>query len=352
MSGQVLQIGLLGCGAIAQYAHIPAFARARQVRLVALCERAEDLLDAMGRRTGVSRLYPRYDDLLSDPQVEAVLVAVRDELHVAMAMQALRAGKHVLVEKPMGLSSGECNDLLQLVQQTGLKLQVGSNKRHDPGVSFARDFIVERGGVIFSVSGIYRDSIFRSAMQESCLDPLIRGTPPAAALASAAPDPRADREQYNLWTQGAHLFDNLRFLAGNVTAVTAQVARLSGHCAWHGLLELSGGGRGHFELVCKSCGDWWEQYTVYGETASVDVQVSLPFYHRPAQVRAFDGQSQQWSHPLGGHSNAYVNQLEHFADSVLNDHPTSPDAADGLAAVKLLEAVSQSIRSGTRVQLA
>ena len=347
MNQEILQLGVVGCGAIAQFVHLPALTRTRRVRLSALCDSSEDLLVALGRKTGCSQLYASYEQLLVDSRVQAVLIAVPDPFHVALAAQALRAGKHVLVEKPLGVSSAECRELVALVRQSGLKLQVGSMKRHDPGLAYARQFIEQRAGRIFSVAGVYRDTLFRPAMQESCLAPPIAADSPERT----ASDYKQNRERYNLWTQGAHLFDTLRFLAGDITAVTVQVARNGGQFTWHGLAEFAGGGCGHFELTCKSCGDRWEQYTVYGESGSVDVRVGLPFYHRPAQVQAFDGGTQQWSCPLGGHSNAYVNQLEAFGEAIFHDRPTSPDAADGLAVVRLLECVEASIREGIRVEV-
>ncbi|MBI4026748.1 MAG: hypothetical protein HY360_17325, partial [Verrucomicrobia bacterium] len=192
-----------------------------------------------------------------------------------------------------------------------------------------------------------RDTIFRHAMQETCLDPLLTSR---QAIKSTT-NPKANKERYNLITQGAHLFDCLRHLGGEITAVTTLVARHAGQCSWHGLLEFAHGGRGHFELTCKVCGDWFENYSVCGESGSVNAQVSLPFYHRPAQVRAFDGKTQQWAQPLGGHSNAYANQLEAFARSVLYNEPTSPDVAEGLAAVRVLEAVEASLACGARVEV-
>lgn len=345
---EFLQLGVLGCGAVAQAAHLPAIGRTQRVRLVALTDRVEGRLTEVARRFGAPKQYLDHRDLLADDDVQAVLIAVPDPLHVPLARQALHAGKHVLVEKPLGCNTSECNEIIQLSRAVNKKLQVGCMKRHDPGMAYAHQFVHDRVGQILSVSAIYRDTLFRSAMQDSCLDPLIGEPPPQSA---ESPDYKADRTRYNLWTQGAHLFDNIRFLAGEISAVRAQVASHAGQSSWHGLLEFSAGGGGHFELTCKSCGDWWEQYTVYGETGSVDVRVSLPFYHRPAQVNAFDGRTQQWSRPLGGLSNAYANQLDAFAESILEDRPTSPDAVDGLAAVQALEAVEESVRTNQRITL-
>ena len=347
MAEQLLQLGLLGCGTIAQFAHLPALARTRRVRLVALCDAAGDLLHAIGRKAGVERLYTDYDHMLSDDHVRAILIAAPDAFHVPLAARALRAGKHVLVEKPLGCDSAECRELRDLVRKTGRVLQVGSMKRHDPGVSFARQFVQERVGKILSVSAVYRDTLFRTAMQESCLDRVLTSD----GAAKLPTDPKQDRQRYNLFTQGAHLFDNVRYLAGEVVSVTAQLAWYDGQFSWHGLLDFAHGAVGHFELTCKSCGDWHEEYVVLGEHGSVEVKVALPFYHRPAQVRAFDGATQQWTQPLGGHSNAYVNQLEAFADAIRDHRPANPDVDDGLAAVCLMEAVEQAVLRRTRVEV-
>jgi len=347
MPEKILHVGLLGCGAIAQIAHIPAALRAKGVHLTALCDGAKDLLEKVGRKSGVERLYTDFSEMLADEQVQAVIIAAPDAFHVPLAIQALEAGKHVLVEKPLGTGSAICLDLLHVVDQTGLKLQVGSMKRHDPGVAFAHRFLQEQAGPILSVSGVYRDTIFRPDMQETCLDPIL------SSEASVKPKqhPKADLEHYHLTTQGAHLFDNLLFLAGRITAVTAQVGHYDGNWSWHGLLEFERGGRGHFELTCKACADWCERYEVLGQSGSVQVDVSLPFYHRPAQVRAFNGQTEVWSQPLGSQSNAYKNQLEAFAEAVLLDKPTSPNVLEGLETVWVLEAVEESIRTGQRIDL-
>ena len=279
--------------------------------------------------------------MLANRGIQAVVVAVPDPLHVPLACKALQAGKHVLVEKPLGSSSVECRELVHLVESSGLKLQVGCMKRHDPGVRAARRHFQERMSPVLSFSAIYQDSVFRPAMQESCLDPLIPGS-------DAGPPKRgwkADRRRYQLFTQGAHLFDMLLYLAGTVSAVTAVEAELHGNYSWQGLLEGTHGALGHFELTCKSCGDWCERYKVCGDRGSVELDIGLWFYHRPAQVRGFDGEHQEWTQPLGQHSNAFANQMDAFADAIFHDRPTSPDVYEGLAVVELLEAVETSFQA-------
>ena len=101
----------------------------------------------------------------------------------------------------------------------------------------------------------------------------------------------------------------------------------------------------------KTSGEYSEDYVVHGEHGSVEIRTFLPFYHRASEVRAFDGRTQQWQTPLGSNSNAYKNQVEAFAHSIMEDRPTNPDAADGWAAVSVLEAVEESAQHGRRVEI-
>ena len=345
MAEDCLRIGLLGCGGIAQFAHLPALRKARRVKLTALCDGAEDLLHAVGRQAGVESLFTDHKALLAEGKIDAVLIATADEHHVSLAAEALRAGKHVLVEKPLGIDSEECEALADQVRSSGLTLQVGNMKRHDPGIAFAREFIRERLGQVLSVSGYYFDSLLRPAMQESLLPPLLQSD----QAVRPTRDPKADKQHYSLVTHGAHLMDNLRFLGGEVSALTASHATKFDQHTWHGLLEFGHGAMGHFELTVKINSNWIEGYTVHGEHGSVEVTTYLPFYYRSSDVKAFDARTQQWHTPLGAESNPYKNQLEAFARAVLDGAKVDPGVEDGLADVRLLEAVEHSVATGERV---
>jgi len=342
-----VRIGLLGCGTISQFAHIPALMKAGGVEFAAICDAAPDLARAMGERAGVANVFTDYREFLSSSGVEAVVIAVPDEFHLALARQALEAGKHVLVEKPLAVNSGECAALTEAVRRSGKKLQVGSMKRHDPGIAFARDFIQRRAGEIFSASGWYRDSMFRYDMQKAILPEVVT----SSLSIQPAKDPKtANKRHYSLVTHGAHLFDTLRFLAGGISAVNASLVEKCGQYSWHGVLHFERGALGHFELSVKTSGEYSEGYSVHGEHGSVEIRTFLPFYNRSSEVRAFDGRTRQWQTPLGSNSNPYKNQIESFAAAILEDGPTNPDAAEGWAAVSVLEAVEESVSRGGRVE--
>src|SRR5207302_3637127 len=100
---RLLRVGVLGCGPIAQFAHFDACRKARNAELYAICDVAEDLLGKMAATHSPRVAYRKYDEMLADPQVEAVIVAVADQFHVPLCLKAIAAGKHVLVEKPLGV---------------------------------------------------------------------------------------------------------------------------------------------------------------------------------------------------------------------------------------------------------
>lgn len=85
----ILRIGLLGCGPIAQFAHLPALAKARRVHLTAICDAAEDLLQTIGCHTGMEKLYTSYERMLAEAPIDAVLIAAADAFHVPLATQAI-----------------------------------------------------------------------------------------------------------------------------------------------------------------------------------------------------------------------------------------------------------------------
>src|SRR6516225_1958176 len=136
-----LCMGLLGCGPISQAAHLDAIRKARNADLYAICDVARELTDRLAAICQPEAVYNDFAAMLADPRVEAVVIAVADQFHVPLCRQALAAGKSVLVEKPLGTTVDECEDLRDLVAQTGLVLQVGNNRRFEPGMTEARRFI-------------------------------------------------------------------------------------------------------------------------------------------------------------------------------------------------------------------
>lgn len=342
-----VRIGLLGCGLISQYAHVFALQKAAGVRLAVVCDLAADLAETVARRHGIQRWTSDFRELLDDPALDAVLIATADQHHVANAIECMERGKHVLVEKPLGMSAAECLRLREVVRETGCRLQVGNMKRFDPGIQFAQEFIAGRVGQRLSVSGWYCDSAVRPAMQNTLRLPPVR----SAEQQSFDPAFKSDKKAYKLVTHGVHLVDTLRFLGGEIRSVQAKLAEKFGSLSWHGLLEFADGAIGTFELTTAVKMDWLEGFHIHGEGGSVELKSFLPFYYRPSEVRAFDAATGEYRSPIMPDSDPYERQVEAFARAIREDRPAAPDADDGIRDLAVIEAIRRSVDTGRRIEI-
>jgi predicted dehydrogenase len=281
---------------ISQAAHFESCQKARNARLYAICDTADDLRNRMTQVWEPEVAYSQYDELLADPKVEAVIIGIADQFHVSAAVRAIAAGKHVLVEKPLGVSVEECVHLLEVKRTApNLILRVGSMKRFDPGVAFARRFIDQEMGNRLALKAWYCDSTSRYTETDN-LQPLIVKS---AKAKRPQGDPKANRESYYLLGHGSHLVDTARFLGGEIVRV-------------------------HAKLVKK--------YDAY-------------WYLRSAEVECFSLRDGQFKRVLGEDAHFYRLQVESFADAVRGED-TFPAAGieDGLAAVKTLRAIQLSVQ--------
>lgn len=334
-----LRLAVIGCGKVAQNVHLPALAKGSRCELVAVCDASREVAEAVGRRYAIDRVYDDVGDVLADDEVDAVLVAVGDPQHVAVTTRALEAGKHVLVEKPLGISAAECRPLRDVVLRTGRTLQVGVMKRHDPGLAYAKDAIANLGPLV-SFSLWYRASADRYVDESSGFLPVLRDEN------YRRPPYKLDHQRYYLATHGAHLFDLVRFLLARPLNVQAALHVQEETYSWHALIRLEGGTVGDVELTVYVASDWSEGCDVFGERGRVSVRTPNPFYLRPSVVRVFDGSNAGWHQPTFESGDPYLRQLDAFAASVLDGAPIVADVNDGIAALELIEATSASVDAG------
>lgn len=346
---KLLCIGILGAGPIAQAAHFDATRKARNAELVAICDAAEDLLQRAAAIHQPQITYTDFDAMLADPQVDAVIIGVADQFHVPLAQRALLAGKHVLVEKPLGVGVEECEALRQVVVETGLVLQIGNNKRFDPGFAFAHTFIQEQMGQRMALKAWYYDSVYRYTMTDN-LQPL-----PIASSNARKPagNPKADKSRYFMLTHGSHLVDTARFFGGEIVQVQARTAhRFDAYC-WFVAVDFADGSVGHLDLIIPIRGDFEEGFQVFGEHGSVQGRAYLPWYHKASHVECFSTADRQYHRVLGEDAYTYKRQIEGFADTILHGVPQQgANIDDGIAAMRAMVAIARSVDWGRSVALA
>ena len=344
-----VNIGILGCGPIAQAGHLESVTKARNTRLFAICDIAKDLVARCAITHGAENCFDSYEQMLADPELDAVIIATADAFHVPATLQALAAGKHVLCEKPLGVTLEEVETLGKAVAESGLKLQVGHMKRFDPGLQSAREFIDSEMGDILAFKAWYCDSTHRYAMTDAVQPLIVKST------GSRRPchDPKADLRQYYMLAHGCHLVDTARYLCGEIIAVQARHLQRFGAYSWFVDVEFANGALGHLDLTVAVRMDWHEGFQLYGEHGSVIAKTFNPWFFRSSEVDIFRESTGASSRVLGADAHVYRRQLESFADAVLNDKPVSgADVADGIASVRAMLAIGESAATGKPVNLA
>jgi predicted dehydrogenase len=128
-----LRVGIVGCGEVTQILHLPSLYQLNhQFEVTALCDISPTTLNDVGDVWGIQRRYSDYHELISDSEIDVVLVANPNIHHAETILAAARAGKHVLVEKPMCVTLEEADSIIDTERETGVTIQVGYMRRYAP----------------------------------------------------------------------------------------------------------------------------------------------------------------------------------------------------------------------------
>ena len=135
-----IKVGIIGCGNISQY-HLQGYAALDDVEIYALCDINEDNLKNRGEMFGVTRLYTDYNEMLKLEELDAVSICTWNAAHKECTVAALKAGKHVLCEKPTAMNRAEALEMQKAAEESGKILMIGFVRRHGNDCAVLKDFI-------------------------------------------------------------------------------------------------------------------------------------------------------------------------------------------------------------------
>lgn len=141
-----LNVALVGAAGIARWSHVPVLKKISGVDLRAVYSSNGARGKTHAQRYGAAYCTSDYNEILRDPDIDIALIVGRNQGHAPQSLEAIRAGKHVFVEKPMALTVEECRDLVHEVAQTGRHLTVGFNRRFAPFYVEQKRRIARRAG--------------------------------------------------------------------------------------------------------------------------------------------------------------------------------------------------------------
>lgn len=202
-----LRVGVIGVGAFAEACHIPGLQSHPQADVVMICGRSRERTSALAARFAIASITLDPTELCQSDELDAVTICTPTHTHAALAILALRHGKHVFCEKPLALSAVEAAEMARVARASGVIHQVGFTFRHLFGVRELKRRVEE---------GAVGEPIFLH-MRHEYFDGLQSGLPVGWQHHRATAGGGVLRDT------GAHLFDLARFILGPIGAVRAEV---------------------------------------------------------------------------------------------------------------------------------
>ena len=342
-----IQLGYVGCGFMAQAVHLPSFSAIPDCEVIALSEMRGELGRKVQARFGIPKFYPDHLAMLADPDIEAIGVSADFMVQGEIARDALLAGKHVFMEKPMAISLRQADAMLAAAKQSDKRLMVGYMKRYDAGNELVRARIDE-----FKASGelgpvtFARNHGFCGDWLAGLDASLEKTDEPIHRVGAVGPDwlPSEYLKQYlGYLQQYTHNINLLRWFLDGVDDVTVRVVDLD-EDGYTGIVVFDvGGTRAVLESGRISHHSWEEHTQVYFRDGWIKTWAPpLLLKQVPAEVeiyRAGEEQTVTRATPRPAWSWSYRREAEHFIRCLLTGEPIRSSGEDTRTDVRLFEEV-------------
>ena len=312
--------GVLGCADIALRKVIPGMLGSALSRVVCIASRAEEKAAAAAASLGIPRWYGSYQALLDDPEVEAVYIPLPNHLHAEWTIAAAAAGKHVLCEKPLALSSAEARRMIEACELAGVKLMEAFMYRLHPLWQEARRMVA--AGAIGDLMATQSFFSYRNLDADD-----IRNIPEFGGGA--------------LMDIGCYQVNFARMLfGGEPGGVKAFIRRDDGFgtdILTSAVLDF--GGR-HATMTCSTQLEPSQRVDLVGTTGRILIEI--PFNippDRPTRILLFSGSSPGIQEQEIAPGDQYGMQADAFSRSIRNPEPVPTDPNDAVANLEVIERI-------------
>lgn len=356
-----LRAGVVGCGLIAQVMHLPHLRELDdRYELVAACDVSASVVEACGRRYGLSETYGDYRSMLAEASLD-VIFDLTPGSHAPVAIAAAEAGCHVFVEKPVCLMMEEGQEVFEAVRRAGIRLMVGTHKRYDP--AYERLLELLPGTEVRLAQATTLEAPTQPYVsQRSMVRAEAQSNPSVAAAVEeerrrlegllGTTDPEACHGyRYTLLGTLIHEFNMLRGALGEPDLVRS--ARVRRDVVQLGL--SFGEIECHLSWVNGSCGPYRQRLSFFGEQQRVALTLPSPYLREaPSEVEIEFADPPQSSHfrrtvESVSFEEAFKRELIEFAVAIAEDREPRTNLLDGLHDLALCRAVIESDQRGEEV---
>lgn len=319
--------GILGCAKIAGEQFLPALTDCAYSRLGAIGSRDLGKAERWAQRWNAQAAYGSYEEVLNDPQIEAVYIPLPNNLHQEWTLKALRAGKNVLCEKPMAVSVQQCAEIIRVAEQEKLFYMEGFMYRFHPQIIQVLDWIKEnRIGEVRLVRGSF------SFLLEEKENIRLRNAPGGGSL----------------WDVGCYPIHFMNLVFGGPPRSVMALADFEGvDLSVVGLLDYGPNQKGIFD--CSFAMDERSNLEIAGTKGSIFVL--RPWRPDRQEVAATLRVRQTEERIMFPVSNPYQLEIEHFQACLRGEAKSMLPSHLGLDVVSTIESCYRSAREGVKVSL-
>ncbi len=329
----MIRWGIISTAKIGRDQVIPAIQQSNNGRVVAVSSRDDAKAHEFAAELGIERSYGSYGDLIADPEIDAIYNPLPNDGHALWSIAALKAGKHVLCEKPFAMNAAETVEMIAVAKEAGKHLMEAFMWRYHPQHARAKA-LVDAGeiGVPMTIHAQFTFALPWDNTTNVRLTPEMGGG--------------------GLLDVGGYCVTSTRYHARQEPDRVSGFMTLGKNSGvdenFVGILHFPNGMLAHFD--CGMRGTPRNSYTIVGDKGTVTVRAAFRPDENPGLIDlARAGQPVETiSVPP---ANQYILMVEDFADAVLNNRPTLYSAEDGLQNMKLLDALKQSAIEGRAVEV-
>ena len=343
----MINIGILGCGKIAQVRHIPEYAENPDVKLVGFYNPTKSRAEDMAAKYG-GLAYDTAEELLANPEIDAVSVCAANYAHAALSIQALNAGKHVLCEKPMATTLADCEAMVDCAKKNGKFLMIGHNQRLAKAHMEAKRLIDE---------GLIGDIItFRTSFGH--------GGPETWAIKPGKDTWFFDKSKAAMGVMadlGVHKTDLIQYLTGQrVVRTTARLVTLDKRGEDGELIGVDDNAVCIYEMSGGAFGTMTASWTYYGaednSTVLYGTKGIMRIYDDPAHsivVKLADGQEQVYDvEQIQTNDNQTKSGvIDLWVDCLKNNRAPEISGESALYAMRAVFASIESSQTGKTVEI-
>jgi predicted dehydrogenase len=344
-----IRVGVVGCGEIAQLMHLPLLHELDEFTIAGLCDLSPGTLDQLGSRYGVTTRTSDYREFLADGGIDAVAVCTYD--HAPVVAEAVTAGKHVLVEKPLAFTPAEARPLVEAVRDAGVVALVGYMKLYDGAVERAATRVAALEGLralhVHDFAGRFDryGALYTQVRPDDVPDSVltaVRDEVDGRIAAALGADHAGYVELYTLLLMlGSHDLAVLRAVAGMPEGVA--YARARGDEQLLAVLDYPGGVPCTLEIGIGTAYEWWDEWlAAYGVREEVRIEFPNPYIrYAPTvlRIREADGASASERIVPVSFESPFRREWLHFADCIRSGAAPSTPLAGGAADLELACAI-------------